>query len=625
MRKHTQSWFVTIIIGAIVVVFVLWGIGTFRSAQFQKVAEVDGVKIFLPEYLRAHQNLMRTYQERLGSDFNEEAVKALNLKAQTLNQMIDEVLIQQASKRLGLVVTDAELRNYIQKIPVFADERGFNEKRYQQLLARQRLPASEYETMERQRLLTQKVVGFITAFAKVTEADLQETIRLEQEAVRVDYLTVGPTNFLKQQQVSPAEVEAFYDKHKELFRESEKFQARYTFLKFRDLAAKIKPDPQKMEAFFYDHLDEFSQPQAIRVSEIRLEIPKQATTADRERLRQQAEAILRNAKNGVKFEQLVKKYAQNQGQQIKAEDLGVVKRGQKTPEWEAAAFRLKKGEIGPAVTPIGFHILHVTDIVENKAPAFASVQPQVEKAWREDEALKMAQQKAAELRAEIINTSFEAAMKQHQLPVQETPLLTAREAIPGLGMQPAISQVALSLKPKEVSKPIPLPDGIILLQVVDRRESVLPPLAQIKDRVAEAARLEKAKEAAAQETKQMLARLRKGETLAKLAAQMGLTVRDSGFFTRPQGFPGHPQARNLTTAAFTLTASHPFPTEPITLNGENFLLAYKEKRQPNPEQFAQAKEEMQKALLDLKREMVFSQWLTEERRRAKIKVYELPS
>ncbi len=401
MRKHAQSWFVTFIIGAIVVVFVLWGIGTMRSAQFQKVAEVDGVKIILPEYLRAYQNLMRTYQERLGSDFNEEAAKALNLKAQTMNQLIDEILIQQASKRLGLVVTDAELRNYIQKIPAFADERGFNEKRYQQLLARQHIPASDFEAQERQRLLMQKVVGFITSFAKVSEADLQETYRLEQEAVRVDYLTVGPSVFLKEQQVSPAEVEAFYDSHKELFREPEKFQVRYTFLKFRDLEAKIKPDPQKMEAFFYDHLDEFSQPQAIRVSEILLEIPKQATAADRQRLSQQAETILRSAKAGVTFDQLVKKYAQIPGLQIKAEDLGVVKRGQKTPEWEAVAFKLKKGEIGLAVTPTGFHILHVTDIMENKAPTFASVQSQVEKAWREEEAMKMAQQQAAELRAEI--------------------------------------------------------------------------------------------------------------------------------------------------------------------------------------------------------------------------------
>ena len=557
MRKHANSWFVSLIIGAIVMVFVLWGIGTFRSAQFQKVAVVDGTKIYLPEYLRAYQNLIRTYHERLGSDFNEEAAKALNLKAQTLNQLIDEILIRQAAKRLGLVVTDAELRHYIEKIPAFCDERGFNEKRYQILLARQRLPASDFEDQERQRLLFQKVVGFITSFAKVSEADLQEMYRLEHEAVRVDYLTVGPAAFLKEQQVSPTEVENFYDKHKEIFREPEKFQIRYTFLKYRDFEAKIKSDPKKIENFYYDHLDEYSEPQSIRVHEILLNIPSAAPAADRQRLRQLADTILKNAQAGVPFEQLVKKYSQIQGVQIKLDELGIVKRGQKTPDWEAAAFKLKKGESGMAVTPTGFHILQVQEIIENKAPGFASVQPRVEKAWREAEARQMARQQATELRDESGKSSFPDAVKQHQLPVQETPLLTARDPIPGLGPQPAISQAALSLKPQEISKPIALPEGVVLLQVVNRQESILPPLAHIKDKVTEAVRFEKAREAAAQEAMKMLAALRQGEPLTKVAAQKGLKVQNSGFFTRPQGFPGQTQAKNLTSAAFSLTDANP--------------------------------------------------------------------
>ena len=467
--------------------------------------------------------------------------------------------------------------------------------------------------------------GLLLDFAKVSEADLQETYRLDQEAVRVDYLTLKPAAFLKGQQVSPAEVEAFYNTHKEDFREPEKFQANYIFFKFHDFAAKVKPDAQKLEAFFYDHLDEFSQPQAIRVQALLLENPPQASAPDRQRIRQLAEVILRSARAGVGLDQLVKKYSQIKGLQIKAEDLGVVKRSQKSPEWEAVAFKLKKGEFGLAATPNGFHILQVIDIVENKAPSLAAVQPQVEQAWRQAVAVESAGQQAAALRAEMLKSSFADVAKQHQLPVQETPLLTAREPIPGLGLQPAFSQAALSLKPQAISKPIPLPDGIVLLQVVQRRESVVPPLAQIKDRVAEAARLEKARADASQEAKKMLARLHKGETLARVAAASGLTVQDSGFFTRSQGFPGNPQAKNLTTAAFSLTSSHPYPDEPIVVSGDTVLLALKERRQPSPEQFAQSKEEIQKNLLDLKRQMVFAQWLAEERRRVKIKVYELPS
>ena len=314
-----------------------------------------------------------------------------------------------------------------------------------------------------------------------------------------------------------------------------------------------------------------------------------------------------------------------QGVQIKADDLGVVRRGQKKPDWETAAFKLKKGESGLAVTPSGFHILQIQDVLETKAPTLASIQPQVEKAWREAEARQLARQQAEALRDESLKSSFADALKQRQLPAQETPLLTAREPIPGLGLQPSVSQAVQSLKPQEISKPVVLPEGVLLLQVVNRQESTLPPLNQIKDKVAETARLEKAREAAAQEAKKMLARLQQGETLAKVAAARGLTVQDSGFFTRPQGFPGQPQAKSLTSAAFSLTDANPSPPEPISQGGENFILAFKERRGPNPEQFAQARQEMQKSLLDIKRQIVFSQWLAEERQHANVKVYELPS
>ncbi|MBM4289177.1 MAG: hypothetical protein FJ135_13745 [Deltaproteobacteria bacterium] len=625
MRRHAKSWFVTIIIGAIVVVFVLWGIGTFRSAQFQKVVEVNGVKIYLPEYYRAYQTLVRSYQERLGGDFTEEVATSLNLKEQTLNHLIDEILIRQAAQSQGLMVTDAELRDYIQRNPAFADGRGFNEKRYFQLLARQRLPASEYEAMERQRLLNQKMVGFITAFAKVSEADLQETYRLEHEAVRVDYVVIGPSGFLKQQQVDAAEVERFYESHKELFREPEKVRFRYVFLKYRDKEPDLKPDRQKLEAFYYDHLEDFSQAETIRVNEIVIEIHPQAKPAERERLQQQAQALLQRARAGERLDRLAAQHAQSPGFTIKGPEVQVVKRGQKSSDWEAVAFKLARGETGLATTPAGFHILQVIDIQETKTPDFASILPQVEKSWREAEAVHMTQQQAARLRGEMLSSSFAVAVGQAGLPMQETPLLTAVEAIPGLGLQPAVSQAAWKLKPQEIGKPVTLEDGVALFQLVERQESVLPPLDQIKDRVAEAVRLEKAKEAAAREAKKALARLQKGETLAKLAAQLGLPLRDSGFFTRPQGFPGHPQARSLTTAAFALNPAQPHLAEPIRLNGDNFLLALKARRQPDPKQFAQDREQMEKYLLELKQQMVFSQWLALQRQRAKIRVYELPS
>jgi len=625
MRKHANSWLVGLIIGAIIVVFVLWGIGTFRSAQFHVVAKINGHSIYLPEYARAYQNLLRSYQERLGSEFSEEMAKALDLKSQTLNQLIDEQLIRQAGVRLGLTVTDAELRQAIQRNPAFADAQGFNEKRYYQILARQRIPASDYEEFERQRLTLQKVVGFITSFAKVTDADLEETYRLGHEAMRVQYLVLSPQAFLKQQQATPQEVGDFYQKHSERFREPEKFRADLVVINYQDFAQKLKPDAKKLEDFYYNHLEQFAQPQAIRAQEVFLAVPAQATPAQRQQLQQVATALLESARGGLPLEQALRQQTLPPGLRLKPEDLGVVHRGQKAPQWEAVAFALKKGEINLATTDAGFHLIQVLEIVETKTPPLAAVQTQVEQAWRLAEAKDLAHQQAAALRQQMATSSLAEVAKQHNLPLVQTPLLSVREPLPDLGQQPAVSQTALSLKPQEISKPIPVAQGLVLLQVLERRESHIPPLDQIQARVAQAVRLEKAQGAAAQEAKTILSRLRQGEPLAKVAAQAGLTVHDSGFFPRPQGFPGYPQSRELITTAFTLSSQQPLPAAPLGVNGDNLILVYKDRRQPDPEEFAKDKEELQKNLLEIKRQLLFSQWLAEERQRAKIKVYDIPS
>lgn len=625
MRKQANSWLVGLMIGAIIVVFVLWGIGTFRSAQFQVVAKVNGHNIYLPEYTRTYQNLLRAYQERLGSDFTEEVAKSLNLKSQAINQLIDERLIRQAGERLGLTVTDAELRHYIQSLPIFADERGFNEKRYYQILARQRLPASDYEAYERQRLAVQKVINFIASFAKVTDTDLEEAFRLENEAVRVDYLVVNPARYVSQQKVTDQEVEEFYRSQAERFREPEKFRAEFILINTKEIASKLKITSQKLEDFFYQHLEQFSQPQAIRVREVRLQLPAQAPPGEQPRLRQLADNILKSVQGGAPWELVLRQASQIAGTRLQLEDLGEVKRGQKPAAWEAVAFSLQKGEIGLAQTDKGLHLVQVLEIVEKKAPALSAVQAQVEAAWRQAEASRLAQEQAAALRQEMVKSSLAAVAKEHNLPVIQTPLLSARDPLPTLGEQPAVAQAALALKPQEISKPIALGHGVVLLQVLARQESFIPPLEHIKNRVAEAVRQEKAQKAAAQEARQLLTRLRQGEPLAKVAKEAGLTIKDSGFFTRPLGFPGYPQARELVTAAFSLDPQRPLPPEPLSWQGDSLILVFKDRRLPEATAFAQAKEEIQQSLLDLKRQMIFSQWLAEERQRAKIKIYELPS
>lgn len=66
--------------------------------------------------------------------------------------------------------------------------------------------------------------------------------------------------------------------------------------------------------------------------------------------------------NGADFAELAKKYSDDPGSAAEGGDLGFVKRGVFYPEFEAAAFSLKEGELSQVIeSPIGFHIIQLLE------------------------------------------------------------------------------------------------------------------------------------------------------------------------------------------------------------------------------------------------------------------------
>ena len=75
-----------------------------------------------------------------------------------------------------------------------------------------------------------------------------------------------------------------------------------------------------------------------------------------------AEAILDSLKHGADFAEMAKKYSDDPGSAAHGGDLGFVKKGVFYPEFEAAAFALKPGEISDVVeSPVGFHIIQLIE------------------------------------------------------------------------------------------------------------------------------------------------------------------------------------------------------------------------------------------------------------------------
>jgi peptidyl-prolyl cis-trans isomerase D len=198
------------------------------------------------------------------------------------------------------------------------------------------------------------------------------------------------------------------------------------------------------------------------------------------------------------------------------------------------------------------------------------------------------------------------------------------DQVPGLGPAPAFNQAALQLKPGEVSHVVELPESFAVMKSLEYQADNLPPFLQIKDQVVQQVKRQEAMKDAEQEAARLLARLRKGEPLAQVAAAAGLPVKESGFFTRFEGFEGQRQAEALTGAAFLLSREHPYPDRPLAWKGSYYLLAFKERRPADQAELQKNWEKLKTQLLQDKKQMMLVSWLEAERRRAKIKEYELP-
>lgn len=89
-----------------------------------------------------------------------------------------------------------------------------------------------------------------------------------------------------------------------------------------------------------------------------LQISKEELDATRDRLKGLRERILK----GESFNALAVLYSEDQGSARRGGEVGFVSRGQLYPEYEAAAFALKKGEISDIIkTKAGFHIIQLIE------------------------------------------------------------------------------------------------------------------------------------------------------------------------------------------------------------------------------------------------------------------------
>lgn len=625
LRKRKRSWIITFLLGVIILVFVaFYGGSKYQDSRLQNVAEVNGEAISQPEFAEVYQRAVDRYREMLKGSLTPEMLKSLNLKGSLLEELIQKRLALQEARRLGLTATDEELVNVIGQVPEFQVAGRFNKERYLQLLRANKLTPERFEEDQRDQLTIQRLYSLILDSIQVTEAEVRDRYRFEQEKINLQFIRLPFSNFASEMKLTEEEIKQFYDRNKESLKQPLKVQVEYLSYPVDAFVSKVELSEKEIDDYYQANREtKFHTPKQAKVRYLSIRLAPTVDEKQKGDAKARAARILAEARAGKDFAQLAKQNSDDPSA-AKGGDLGLISQGQLPPPLEKTVFSLPKGGISDVVeTPGGLQIIKVEDVKEEKKQSLKEATSEISRILKTEKGKREAALAADREREKALSGADFAKLAQDGgAPLNTTRWFSNGEVLPEIGQNPEFYKAALSLSAKDIGPVIEGTNAYYLLRLKDKKEPVVPPLEAVRPVIEKELISTKSSELARQKASTMLDQLKKEKDVAKVAGQSGIPVEETGLFLRnaPQ-LPKLGDLPELKTAAMTLSAQKPIADRVYTNKDAAYLFAFKESEGADMERFDKEKDQLTKQALTESRQRIAQKFMEGLKAKAKIEVH----
>jgi len=621
MRRH-KGW-LKWSLALVVLTFVVFYIPDFLTtptgaAPSEVLAEVEGEPITVGAFTRRYNAQVNAYRSAYGGQINDQLIKQLGIDRQILNQLVDEEAMVAESRKQGIVVSDVEIRERILALPGFQENGKFiGEQRYRQLLNVQNPPmtTAEFERSLRRALQIEKLRNALTGWMSVSDAEVAEEFRKRNEKVKLDVVPVTPEAFKSQVTASDAEIAAAFEKSKERYRIGEKRKIKYALLNVDQVRETITIPEADIAAFYQQNIAQYQTPGQVRASHILFKTEGK----DEKEVQARAEEVLKLAKApGADFAALAKKYSEDDTNNANGGDLDYFSRGRMVPEFENAAFAMKNGEISDLVkTSFGFHIIKMVDNKPESTRPLTEVRTEIEDQLKWQRAQAEAEKIAKSLEATIkTQADLDRIAAERKMVVTETGLIQMADPIQGVGTQPELSGRLFGMKEGDVTPAMRVATGWLFATVTGRQDAYIPQLAEVKARVTEDVKQDKAIEMAKQRAAAIANELKTAKDFAAAAKRAGLEVKSTELVTRGSAIPDLGISEAIDAAAFSLPQGG--VSDAITTPTGTAIIRVAEKVSVTDAEIEAGRDQMRDELVNQRRDKFFGAYMQKAKQGLKI-------
>jgi len=483
------------------------------SRNTEAVAKVGSDTITVADLARERDK----YAQMFGGRVN---LSQLGGNKRFLDGMISKLVIKQEAERLGLGASDVEVAEKIRKTYVNASGVFVGDEKYTEMIKARYGDVEKFENEIRGDIAQEKLRAFVTASVNVSDGEVEQEYKRRNSTFDVSYIAVTADKLATKIQPSDEELHSYYESHKTDYRYLEpQKKVRYVFISTEKVGAKLNIPDADLKAE-YDNLKPEFKEAGFKIQQILLKVARKDLDAQVEQKAKDIIAKVRGAAGGKGDEAAFAEAAKG-----KSEDPATAQNGgflakpfKRDPNKVNALYDrvadMQPGEISDIPIRFGgnWYILRRGDSVQK---TFEEAKPELLVSLRNRRGYGAAFQVAQKAHTRLqemkdpqkVATEFagEANMTAPEM-VRETPFVKPGDDVPEIGSNQQFEQTLEPLaNANDVGEVTGVKGGFAIPMLVEKREPRVPDFDEVKSKVSDAIKQQRAKEQLEQKAKDLAA------------------------------------------------------------------------------------------------------------------------
>jgi len=547
-----------------------------------------------------------------------------------LNPLISQRIIRLEAARLGLTATNEEVARQIRQYFKSEDGTPFDQNRYEQYAVDTSGSIQAFEQSIRDQISGQKLEAFITSGVTASEEEVLKDYQRKNTKFDLTYVPVSTTDLAQTLKPTDEEVKNYFEQNKQSYYINQpQKKIRYVFINTAKIGEKLSISDEDLKAEF-DKIPADKKTKGVEGQEIVLRIPK---PEEEQRVLNKAIELVaqaRKAGNTVSqeiFANLAKGQSENPATAYndgKIADLVKENPNNPTNPYQQL-LKMQPGEVSEPVTYQGkIYILRRGEAVPK---TFEDAKKEVEVSLRNRRAYGAAAELAQKVTDSLKQTkdaqktaaefAVQANMSVQDM-VRETGYVKPGDEVANVGVSSQFEQGIVGLVNQgDVGEKIPIQNGFAIPILADKKEPRDAEFEEVKDKVAEALKLEQARSKVEEIAKQIAAGANTAGDLTAAAQSKSLKAQDQKSFILGSPLGQGPSATTseaLEDAIYNLKTGEVTKT-PVKVSDNWYVVGVANRTEASMEDFAKQRSQLVETMLTQKRGSVFSDYLAEIRRK----------